>query len=83
MRCVVGPASAGAEPGPACYGQGGERPTITDAALLMGILDPDGFAAGEMPWTPASPAAFEALATRLRLRAAVALRVPDGAEQHR
>jgi N-methylhydantoinase A len=45
---VVGPASAGADPGPACYGRGGTQPTITDACLLMGILDPDGFAAGEM-----------------------------------
>jgi N-methylhydantoinase A len=45
---LVGPASAGAEPGPACYGWGGELPTVTDAALLMGILDPDGFASGEV-----------------------------------
>ncbi len=45
---LVGPASAGAEPGPACYGRGGTAPTITDACLLMGILDADGFAGGEM-----------------------------------
>ncbi len=45
---LVGPASAGADPGPACYGRGGEAPTITDACLLTGILDPDGFAGGEM-----------------------------------
>jgi N-methylhydantoinase A len=37
---TVGPASAGASPGPACYGRGGTLPTVTDACLLMGILDP-------------------------------------------
>ncbi len=36
----VGPASAGATPGPACYGRGGERPTVTDACLVLGWLDP-------------------------------------------
>ena len=36
----VGPASAGADPGPACYGRGGERPTVTDANLVLGRLDP-------------------------------------------
>jgi N-methylhydantoinase A len=45
---VVGPGSAGAEPGPACYGRGGTAPTVSDACLLMGILDPDGFAGGEL-----------------------------------
>ena len=45
---VVGPESAGADPGPACYGRGGTAPTITDACLLMGMLDPDGFAGGEL-----------------------------------
>ena len=39
----VGPESAGSEPGPACYDRGGERPTVTDANLLCGILDPDAF----------------------------------------
>ncbi len=43
----VGPASAGAKPGPACYGQGGEAATITDANLVVGHLDPDYFLAGE------------------------------------
>lgn len=42
----VGPHSAGAEPGPACYGRGGERPTVTDANLLLGRLDPDAWLAG-------------------------------------
>jgi len=45
---LVGPASAGADPGPACYARGGAAPTVTDACLLMGILDPDGFAGGVM-----------------------------------
>ncbi|MDQ7910124.1 hydantoinase/oxoprolinase family protein [Phytohabitans sp. ZYX-F-186] len=38
---TVGPDSAGADPGPACYGQGGTAPTVTDAALLLGHIDPD------------------------------------------
>jgi N-methylhydantoinase A len=42
----VGPRSAGADPGPACYGLGGELPTVTDANLLLGYLDEDGFAGG-------------------------------------
>lgn len=44
----VGPASAGADPGPACYGQGGQRPTVTDADLLLGYLDADYFHGGAM-----------------------------------
>jgi N-methylhydantoinase A len=44
----VGPESAGAEPGPACYGRGGERATVTDAALVLGYLDPSTFLAGAM-----------------------------------
>ncbi|MDP6389183.1 MAG: hydantoinase/oxoprolinase family protein [Alphaproteobacteria bacterium] len=42
----VGPESAGADPGPACYGQGGARPTVTDANLLLGYLDPENFLGG-------------------------------------
>jgi N-methylhydantoinase A len=45
----IGPQSAGASPGPACYGQGGERPTVTDANLVLGRLNPDYFLGGEMP----------------------------------
>ena len=45
----VGPKSAGSEPGPACYQRGGENPTVTDANLLLGRLDPDLFAGGEIP----------------------------------
>ncbi|MBM4330899.1 MAG: hydantoinase/oxoprolinase family protein [Deltaproteobacteria bacterium] len=44
----VGPESAGASPGPACYGFGGEHPTVTDAALLLGYLNPQYFLGGEM-----------------------------------
>ena len=42
----VGPDSAGADPGPACYGRGGTRPTVTDAALVLGLLDAERFLAG-------------------------------------
>jgi N-methylhydantoinase A len=45
----VGPMSAGARPGPACYGRGGVEPTVTDAALVLGYLDPDFFLGGAMP----------------------------------
>ena len=45
----VGPESAGADPGPACYGMGGDRPTVTDANLLLGRLNPDYFLGGDMP----------------------------------
>jgi N-methylhydantoinase A len=44
----VGPQSAGAAPGPVCYGQGGARPTVTDADLVLGYLDPDHFLGGAM-----------------------------------
>jgi N-methylhydantoinase A len=44
----VGPRSAGAVPGPACYGAGGTLPTVTDADLVLGILDPDGFLGGRI-----------------------------------
>ena len=44
----VGPRSAGAAPGPACYRLGGERPTLTDANLVLGYLDPDFFLGGRM-----------------------------------
>jgi N-methylhydantoinase A len=47
-RITVGPDSAGADPGPACYGRGGELPTVTDADLLLGRIDPAGFSGGRM-----------------------------------
>ena len=45
---TVGPESAGASPGPACYGLGGEQPTVTDADLVLGLLNPDYFLGGRM-----------------------------------
>lgn len=45
---TVGPESAGADPGPMCYGQGGCEPTVTDAALVNGLIDPDFFLGGEI-----------------------------------
>lgn len=45
----VGPDSAGSEPGPACYGRGGTHATVTDAALVVGYIDPDFFLGGRMP----------------------------------
>jgi N-methylhydantoinase A len=45
---AVGPESAGSVPGPACYGRGGRRPTVTDADLVLGYLNPDYFLGGEM-----------------------------------
>ena len=47
-RLQVGPASAGSEPGPACYGRGGTRATVTDANLVLGKLDPERFAGGKI-----------------------------------
>jgi len=49
MRQIrVGPESASSEPGPACYGRGGDRPAVTDADLTLGKLDPDNFAGGSI-----------------------------------
>jgi N-methylhydantoinase A len=45
----VGPRSAGAEPGPACYGRGGEEPTVTDADLVLGYLNPTALLGGDLP----------------------------------
>ncbi len=45
---TVGPESAGARPGPACYGRGGTRPTVTDADVVLGIIDPEYFLGGNM-----------------------------------
>ena len=45
-RVLVGPESAGAAPGPACYGRGGAYPTVTDANLVLGYMDPDHFLGG-------------------------------------
>ena len=45
----VGPQSAGANPGPACYSKGGEKPTVSDANLVLGYLNPDGLIGGKLP----------------------------------
>ena len=63
-RIAVGPESAGADPGPACYGRGGTRPAVTDANLLLGRYDPARFAGGSMTLDPA--------AARVAMAAAVA-----------
>jgi N-methylhydantoinase A len=47
-RLTVGPESAGAQPGPACYGQGGVMPTVTDAVLVLGYMHPDRFLGGRL-----------------------------------
>jgi N-methylhydantoinase A len=66
----VGPGSAGADPGPACYGQGGERATVTDADLVLGYLDADNFLGGEMKLRyDLALAALAALAAPLKLGA--------------
>jgi N-methylhydantoinase A len=64
----VGPESSGAEPGPACYGRGGEEPTVTDADLVLGYLDSKYFLGGEMKLdVEAAHRALSHLAERLRL----------------
>jgi N-methylhydantoinase A len=64
----VGPRSAGSHPGPAAYGLGGAEPTVTDADFLLGYLNPEGFAGGEVRVDlAASRAALERLAGRLGL----------------
>lgn len=62
----VGPDSAGAQPGPVCYGRGGEIPTVTDADLVLGYLDGDNFAGGTMRLDrDAAAAAINRVAERL------------------
>ncbi len=65
----VGPESAGADPGPACYGQGGKDPTVTDADLILGYLDPNFFLGGEIKLNPdlAQAALAEKIARPLNL----------------
>jgi N-methylhydantoinase A len=66
----VGPESAGAEPGPACYGRGGLRPTVTDANLVVGRLDPTTFLGGRMVLdVEAANRAVASLAAEFRLDA--------------
>ena len=64
----AGPQSAGANPGPACYGTGGTEPTITDANLLLGRLNPDYFLGGRIPLNPdLAYTAIEPIAKQLQL----------------
>lgn len=67
----VGPQSAGADPGPACYGRGGDQPTITDAYVVLGMVDPARFLGGKMPLN-----ADLAHAAVARLAAQVGMDVP-------
>ncbi|MBO0758709.1 MAG: hydantoinase/oxoprolinase family protein, partial [Bradyrhizobiaceae bacterium] len=64
---VVGPQSAGARPGPACYGRGGKHPTVTDADIICGFLNPDYFLGGsqKLDVTAASEALKKYIATPL------------------
>ncbi|UXA16565.1 hydantoinase/oxoprolinase family protein [Mycobacterium sp. SMC-4] len=67
----VGPESAGSDPGPACYGHGGSQPTVTDAFLLLGVLDSEVALGGEIyPDVAAAEAAFAPLAAALNLSVA-------------
>ena len=66
----VGPQSAGAEPGPVCYGRGGHEPTVTDAELVAGVLNPDYFLGGQLRVEPGlAVEAFDRLGRRLGLTA--------------
>jgi len=71
-RVQVGPDSAGSEPGPACYGRGGEHATVTDADCTMGLIDPDRFAGGRVKLEPgrAEAAVREDVAKPLGVNAA-------------
>ena len=62
-RIAVGPDSAGSQPGPACYGQGGREPTVTDADLVLGRIDPGAFSGGSIALNTA--AAVGAVAERI------------------
>jgi N-methylhydantoinase A len=73
----VGPDSAGSDPGPACYGRGGERPTVTDACVVLGLLQPDQFAGGSIPLdTAAAHASLGPLARTLEM---TPIELADGA----
>ena len=80
----VGPESAGASPGPACYGRGGDQPTVTDANLVLGRLQPSAFLGGAMDLDEdAARHAFEPLTARMGSDAAsVAQGVIDVANEH-
>jgi N-methylhydantoinase A len=73
-RITVGPDSAGSEPGPVCYGRGGSEPTVTDADLVLGRIDPATFSGGTLPLDRAGAAAAltRAVGARLQLSAELA-----------
>ena len=83
----VGPVSAGAEPGPACYGRGGERPTVTDASLLLGYLNPADFGGGAIALdvaaaeravaTLAGPLGLDVVATAAGIHRVINARMAD------
>jgi N-methylhydantoinase A len=68
-RIVVGPDSAGSEPGPVCYGRGGEEPTVTDADVVLGRVDPTTFSGGKIALDVAAAkrATADRIATALNL----------------
>ncbi len=72
----VGPHSAGSEPGPACYGRGGKRATVTDASIVLGYIDPAYFAGGSLKLEPAlaREAIAETIATPLGMSVEAAAR---------
>ncbi len=71
----VGPRSAGSEPGPVCYGRGGTQPTVTDADVVLGLLDAERFLGGDMKLDRAGAlAAFAALGDNLKVDAEAAAR---------
>ena len=80
----VGPRSAGSVPGPACYGRGGTEPTVTDAAVVLGYIDPDYFLGGRMKLDlDAANAAFDRLAAQIgRTRHDTAYAVINLANEH-
>lgn len=80
----VGPQSAGSEPGPACYGNGGTEPTVTDAAVVLGYIDPDYFLGGRMKLdVEAARRVYEELAAKVgRSREETAWSVMNLANEH-
>ncbi len=72
-RIAVGPDSAGSDPGPACYNQGGVAPTVTDADVVLGRIDPGGFAGGKITLDP--------LLARAAVMAEIGARLDMGPEE--
>ena len=85
-RLHVGPQSAGSTPGPVCYGRGGAEPTVTDANLVLGRLNPDHFLGGELALDVGSPSARSPNASRRRSAipaSAAAIEMADGIARDR